>query len=198
MELTQRVFYNKSPVSFNFIQISMQTSRDTIITTEGSIRQQLLNKHEKLIQRKKINSMVIHLSRAEVKFFQCRKIFNEELSKMQENHHILVKNQGMPTVLTNLIEQRFKNITDKCRDTYNYRINYYLRGPYGDSDDVMKNEKNQNMKTTGFSPSVIIDTAYLLTDTRQRTIECETGELDLDCASETLPSLFSRRALLLR
>jgi hypothetical protein len=170
MELSQRVFYNKPPVSFNSIQIAMSTSLDTTTstTTDGNIRQRLLDKHEKLIQRKTIDLMAIHISRAEVKFFQRRKIFNEELSKMQENHRNLVKNQGMPTVLTNLIQQRFKNITDKCRDMYNYRINYYLRSPYGDLNDVMKNEKNQNMKTTGFSPSVIIDTAYLLTDKQKQ------------------------------
>jgi hypothetical protein len=122
----------------------MPTSLDTTATTtttDGSIRQQLLNKHEKLIRRKKIDLMAIHISRAEAKFFQCRKIFNDELSKMRQNHRNLVKNQGMATVLTNLIEQRFKNITDKCRDMYNYRINYYLRSPYGDLDDVMKSEK---------------------------------------------------------
>jgi hypothetical protein len=145
----------------------MPTSLDTTTTTtttDGSIRQQLLNKHEKLIRRKKIDLMAIHISRAEAKFFQCRKIFNDELPKMRQNHRNLVKNQAMPTVLTNLIEQRFKNITDKCRDMYNYRINYYLRSPYGDLDDVMKSEKKQNMKIIGFSPSVIIDTTYQLTD----------------------------------
>ena len=97
----------------------MPTSLDTTTTTtttDGSIRQQLLNKHEKLIRRKKIDLMAIHISRAEAKFFRCRRIFNEELLKMHQNHRNLVKNQGMPTVLTNLIEQRFKNITDKCRD----------------------------------------------------------------------------------
>jgi hypothetical protein len=142
----------------------MSTSSDTIATTDNNIQQQLLYKQEKLIQRKKIDLMAIHITRAEVKFYQCQKIFNHQLSKMKQNHRNLVKNQGMTTTLTNLIEKRFINITNKLLDTYNYRTIYYIQNSYDNLDDVKQNTNEQNMKTTRFSSRMIIDATHQLTD----------------------------------
>jgi hypothetical protein len=163
--MKQRVFFNKPPVSFNSIQSSISTSADNAATTANDNTQQhLLDQNYRIIQRKKIDSMAIHIGRAEVKFNQSHKIFHDELSKMWQNHRNLVKNQGMPTVLTNLIQQRLTNITDKLRDLYGFRTDYYLRSSYGDAENVTKTDKDQNMNKIGFVPRLIIDTPYSLTD----------------------------------
>ncbi|CAF4567441.1 unnamed protein product [Rotaria sp. Silwood2] len=83
---------------------------------------------------------------------------------MWQNHRNLVKNQGMATSLIKLIEQRLNNITNRWRDVFNYRIDYFLRNSYGELRHVDTNEKEQTMKIVGFSGSLIIDTAYRFTN----------------------------------
>ena len=156
--------YNKPPNSYDSI-ISM---------TNVSSDQQVLHKHEKLIQQKKLDRMAIHIFKGEQKFYQCEKKFNDELSTMWQNHRNLVKDKEMPIALTNLIQQRFTNITDQWRDEHNFRIDYYLENPYGDWDTIENNNKKntikqnatneQRIKSIGFQPSMIIDTKHSFND----------------------------------
>jgi len=151
MELKQRVFYNKPPTALNSIPISIPAS------TDENIQQQLLNQHEKLIQQKKIDIMALLLFRAETKLVEYQTLFNNEWSKMKENHRNLVKDKGMSTTLTNLIDKRLTNITDRWRDIYNYKLNFYLRNSYGDLENKINH--GQNKKPIGFvSSSILMDT----------------------------------------
>ena len=128
IELKMRVFFDKPPVSF-----------DTI-------------------ERKKMDTMVIQIARAEARFSQCQKVFHVEWKKMWENHRNLVSNKGMSTSLHHLIERRLKNITDKLRDIYSYRINYYLRCAYADEKP-----------TSGFtSTRMAMHTTFRFNDRQQR------------------------------
>ncbi|CAF5200620.1 unnamed protein product [Rotaria magnacalcarata] len=63
----------------------------------------------------------------------------------------------MTTTLTNLIENRLKNITDRWRDIYNYRINNYIRNSYDNLDSINTNENGQKSSNSGFSSFLIID-----------------------------------------
>ncbi|CAF4725149.1 unnamed protein product, partial [Rotaria socialis] len=64
--------------------------------------------------------MTVKIAEAETKFYHSRKRFDHELATMWKNHRGLMKTQGMTTTLTNLIENRLKNITDRWRDIDNY------------------------------------------------------------------------------
>ncbi|CAF5049540.1 unnamed protein product, partial [Rotaria magnacalcarata] len=86
--------------------------------------------------------------------------FDHELATMWKNHRDLVKNQGMTTTLTNLIENRLKNITDRWRDIYNYRINNYIRNSYDNLDSINTNENGQKPNNSGFSSFLIIDAIH--------------------------------------
>ena len=66
--------------------------------------------------------MAVHIEKLEQKLHQCQRFFDDELSKMWQNHRNLVQKKGMPTTLSNLIEQRFTNITDRWRDIYLFRL----------------------------------------------------------------------------
>jgi len=162
--LKQRVFYNKPPIAFESIQIAVPTSAAAATTTTRTDTIQ-----KQLIRQKKLDSMAIQLAKAEMKFYQADKLFNAEYTKMQENHRNLVKNKGMPTRFSNLIEQRFTNITDKFRDIQKYKINYYLRSSYGTVEMMNKKKKKPDetepkTKTMGFLPHLIMDTTHPLHD----------------------------------
>ncbi|CAF5163541.1 unnamed protein product, partial [Rotaria magnacalcarata] len=124
----------------------------------------LLNKHEKLIQRKKLDFVAIKIIAAEMKFYQCLREFDHELAAMWKNHRELVKNKGMSTTLTDLIEKRFTGITDRWRDVYNYRLNCYFRNFYSDFEPTNTNADGDKMKRIGFSSSIIIDAIHQLSD----------------------------------
>ncbi|CAF1675857.1 unnamed protein product, partial [Rotaria magnacalcarata] len=79
---------------------------------------------------------------------------------MWNNHRDLVKNQGMTTTLTNLIENHLKNITDRWREIYNYRINNYIRNSYDNLDSINTNENGQKSNNIGFSSFLIIDAIH--------------------------------------
>ncbi|CAF1148545.1 unnamed protein product [Rotaria sordida] len=46
----------------------------------------------------------------------------------------------MTTTLINLLEQRLNNITNRWRDVYNYKIDYFLRNSYDELDHININE----------------------------------------------------------
>ncbi|CAF1023286.1 unnamed protein product [Rotaria magnacalcarata] len=149
LELKYRVFYNKPPDSFD--------SSGTLMPTLNHDDQRLFDKHEKAIQRKKLDLMTVKIAEAETKFYHSLKRFDHELATMWKNHRDLVKNQGMTTTLTNLIENRLKNITDRWRDIYNYRFNNYIRNSYDNLDSINTKEIDQKSSNSGFSSFLIID-----------------------------------------
>ncbi|CAF2151217.1 unnamed protein product [Rotaria magnacalcarata] len=153
-ELKYRIFYNRPLLSLDSIENSKTTANNTSTTTttinsETSQQQSWLNTYEKQIERKKMNLMAMYIAKAESQFYQCQKIFDDELSRMWQNHRNLVKNQGMTTTLIHLIERRLALITEKFRQIYNYRFDYYLQ-----------NDQQQQQQRIGFSTSLIIDTTH--------------------------------------
>ena len=158
LEMKYRIFYNKPHSSLDAIETSMPKLDD------DDRKLKLLNKHEKLIQRKKLDFMAIKIIAAETKFYQCLRVFDSELAAMWKNHRELVKDRGMSTTLTNLIEKRFTGIAARWRDVYNYRLNYYFRNVCGDSEHINTNEVQHNSKRLGFSSSLIIDATHQFTE----------------------------------
>ncbi|CAF5177371.1 unnamed protein product, partial [Rotaria magnacalcarata] len=152
LELKYRVFYNKPPDSFD--------SSGTLMPTLNHDDQRLFDKHEKAIQGRKLDLMTVKIAEAETKFYHSLKRFDHELATMWKNHRDLVKNQGMTTTLTNLIENRLKNITDRWRDIYNYRMNNYIRNSYVNLDSINTKEIDQKSNNSGFSSFLIIDAIH--------------------------------------
>ncbi|CAF4750972.1 unnamed protein product, partial [Rotaria magnacalcarata] len=158
LEMKYRVFYNKPHSSLDAIETTMP------ILNDDDRKLKLLNKHEKLIQRKKLDFVAIKIIGAEIKFYQCLRAFDHELAAMWKNHRELVKNKGMSTTLTDLIEKRFTGIADRWRDVYNYRLNCYFRNFYSDFEPTNTNADGDKMKRIGFSSSLIIDAIHQLSD----------------------------------
>ncbi|CAF1316459.1 unnamed protein product [Adineta steineri] len=132
LELKEQVFYNKTLLLFN-------------------------DSYEKLIQQKKLDLMIIKITEAEAKFYQNQQVFNNHMSTMWRNHRHLVRNQGMTTTLTNIIDKTLNKITDQWRGIYNYRIDYYLRNSYDTTHE-------KHIQKFAFSSFVIMDKNYKFTD----------------------------------
>ncbi|CAM4812171.1 unnamed protein product, partial [Rotaria magnacalcarata] len=109
LELKYRVFYSRPLPSLDSIQVSIPKLDD-------NNDQRSIDKYEKIIHRNKLDVMTIKILEAETKFYQCSKRFDDELSTMWRNHRELVKNKGMPTQLTDIINQRLTIMSDRWRD----------------------------------------------------------------------------------
>ncbi|CAF2084607.1 unnamed protein product [Rotaria magnacalcarata] len=156
VELKYRAFYDKPLPSLDTIQVS-------IPKVDNNNDQRSMDKYEKIIHRNKLDAMAIQILGAEMKFYQCSKAFDDELSTMWKNHRKLVKNKGMPTRLTDIIDQRLKILSDRWRDISIYRIQSFSRPTYyNDIDPITTNETKPMIERIGFSSSLIIDTSHQL------------------------------------
>ena len=132
------------------------------MTASSTVHKLLLeDKHEKIYQREKLDSLVPHVIQAEIRYHQADDKFNIEYTTMLNNHRNLVRNKGMTTALSSLLEQRLSNITDRLRDIHYYRINFLLRSSYGDLENMYKQaEPNQPVNNNIFLSNVISDTMH--------------------------------------
>ncbi|CAF3104674.1 unnamed protein product [Rotaria sp. Silwood2] len=163
LELKQGIFFNKSHISFDSVQVSMPTANNTTIQN-SKVQQQLLNKYEKRIRCKKLDLLAIHVPEAEQTYYRFQNLFDDELAYMWKNHRNMVQNKGMTTTLINLLEQRLNDITSRWKDIYNYRIDYFLRNSYDELDYTDKNAIEQTMKIIPLSSSLIIATTHQFND----------------------------------
>ncbi|CAF1666695.1 unnamed protein product, partial [Adineta ricciae] len=165
IELKQRVFYYKFPSGLKDIGASPSLLTDSTTAYSTAHHKLLLeDKHEKIYQREKLDSLVPHVIRAEIRYHQADDKFNVEYTTMLNNHRNLVRNKGMTTALSSLLEQRLSNITDRLRDIHYYRINFLLRSSYGDLENTYKQtEPNQQANSNTFLSNVISDTMHGLT-----------------------------------
>ncbi|UJR34546.1 hypothetical protein I4U23_027323 [Adineta vaga] len=164
IELKQRVFYQKLPAFVKDIELSPSPSTISAATTTTSnmVHNQIFNNmHERMIQQKKLDLLAAYIAKAEIKYYQADSNFNSEYTKMLNNHRNLVRNKGMTSALSDLLEKRLTNITDRLRDIHCYRINYFLRSSYSDLENIYKQiEPQENTNINVFFSNVISDTIH--------------------------------------
>ncbi|UJR18826.1 hypothetical protein I4U23_021954 [Adineta vaga] len=138
IELKQRVFYHKLPAFINNIELALPLTTDST-TSSNTVQKFLLdNKHEKTLQQMKLDSFASYLAKAELKYYHAENKFNFEYEEMLNNHRNLVRNKGMTTSLSNLLELRLDNIADRLREIHYYRVNYFLRSSYDNLKNISK------------------------------------------------------------
>ena len=131
-------------------------------TSTVQTRHQILNRNELLSSQQRLDLMATYINEAESIYYQKQSIFDGKLSQMWKNHRQLVRNQGMTTALINLMQQRLDNITNRWRDLYHYRVDYYLRNAYDDTLTVTdtSDHPQQSKDTDGFLSNIIISTKH--------------------------------------
>ncbi|CAF4438602.1 unnamed protein product [Rotaria socialis] len=192
LELKYRVFYNRPHSSLDAIETTMP------ILNDDDRKLKLLNKHEKLIQRKKLDFVAIKIIAAEMKFYQCLREFDHELAAIWKTHRELVKNKGMSTTLTNLIEKRLTGITDRWRDVYNYRLNFYFRNFHGDFERTNTNADGDKMKRIGFSLSLMIDAIHRFSDKELQLLNrgptyVPTGQISISSSGQSNDDIIKKK-----
>ncbi|CAF2806208.1 unnamed protein product [Rotaria sp. Silwood2] len=158
MELKQGVFFNKSSVSFDSIQNSTTSLND-----EKNLKK-FFNKFEYQLRCKKLDLIALHLLQAEITYYRFQAEFDYELSSMWKNHRNFVKDHGMTISFISLLEQRLENITNRWRDIYNYRVDYFLQNAYDELNHMNKNEITEYVRIMTPSSSIFIDIEHPFND----------------------------------
>ncbi|CAF5080391.1 unnamed protein product [Rotaria sp. Silwood1] len=143
--------------------MSTSTFSDTNLNQQGK-QQKFINQNEYQLRCKKLDLIALHLPQAEVTYYRLQAQFDSELSLMRKNHRNFVKDRGMITSLISLLEKRLTNITNRWRDIYNYRIDYFLQNAYDELDHMNQDEITQYVKIMPSSSSIIIDVQHPFND----------------------------------
>ena len=117
-ELKQRIFYNK---------VFTSTSSNNTTTVAQHREQSLYYKN--------LDFLADQIRKQEDEYHMYQSQFNSDLAKMWENNRNPAKKQDMRMALIYLIEQRLDSIYHQWKDTYNFRINYYLRNSYDNTNE---------------------------------------------------------------
>ncbi|CAF4547497.1 unnamed protein product, partial [Rotaria magnacalcarata] len=104
----------------------------------------------------------------------------------------------MSTTLTNLIEKRLTGITDRWRDVYNYRLNFYFRNFYGDFEHTNTNADGDKMKRIGFSLSLIIDAIHRFSDKELQLLNrgptyVPTGQISISSSGQSIDDIIKKK-----
>ena len=151
IELKQRILCNKPTALMTSISMSMPASTiDSMI--DKRFHQRLIDQHEKELQEKMTDFIAASITEAETKIHACRKLFNQEILAVPVTDGD--ENERLTGNLIDLIYRRFDIIKKKLDYITSFRVDYFVRSRYGDLQDAI------NETTTGFSPTMIIDTSF--------------------------------------
>ena len=108
--------------------------------------------------QRRLDSVLPIIRRKEQVWQQAMQQFDREWQQMFDHHHrqkcLLNKSKVMSSRLLMLLERQLSLITDRLRDIYQYRMNYYLRRSYVDNG-----EENSYAKVQ-YGPSLLVDVEH--------------------------------------
>ena len=126
--------------------------------SEESVRRRYLHRYENLIQQTNTDLMAIYFVALEANLDQYRTTLAQEHGQMWQYHRQHVVNKEMTSRLITLIDQRIKNMQEKCKVKCDFLVNYHLRTSFGQLEAIRKGRSIQSPRI-GFSSNVIIDSS---------------------------------------
>ncbi|CAF4772188.1 unnamed protein product [Rotaria sp. Silwood1] len=125
--MKQRIVYNHLPKSFESLRIPAPISLETV--TDRTIRQNLLDRCEKILQRAKSDMMMVYTTTAEAKLDQLDKKFDSEMTRMKQNQRSRVSHQILTETMLEILERRFKYINEHLMRLYKLKLRFFVRAP---------------------------------------------------------------------
>lgn len=111
--------------------------------------------HDRWHSQRRLDQVLPIIRRKEQIWQQALKQFDREWHDMFDHHHrhkcLFNKSKVMSSRLLMLLERQLSLMTDQLRDIYQYRMNYYLRRSYVETDEETSYAKVQ------YGPSLFVD-----------------------------------------
>ena len=89
---------------------------------DESIRRKLHQEYMKITQQAKEEMLQLYISTAQAQMDRYRKQFNSKLKQFWLEQHSLPKDQKLTAAMINLIEQRWKNMSESVKCVYKYKL----------------------------------------------------------------------------
>ena len=162
VEYRQRLLCNRPPASYDYLQIALPSSKDTV------------QRYEQLIQQTKTRLMAVYLTGIEARIDQYQTRLREQTKQMWQQHRQHVPDREMSPVLVDVIDKRASVTKKKLAVTNEFTIDYHIRSRYGREENIHKG-KERNLKRIGFFSSLIldprVDTKHLLGEEQRQLLQ---------------------------
>ena len=123
----QRIVHNQLPNTLDPLQVPPPTTLHSI--QDEHIRQRLMDRHQKIIERTKSDMMLIQIAGEEAKLNEYRTNFDTEIAQMNELQRSGPPHKKLTRTMSNLLERRFKNIDDRLAHLHNLKIRFFVKAP---------------------------------------------------------------------
>ncbi|CAF3153786.1 unnamed protein product [Rotaria socialis] len=118
--LKQLLRQKELPKSLDTIQIVFPVYIQAI--DDPRIRQEYLNRHEQIMETYKSEMMILLVYIAEIFMLEIQQLFDDEMAKLWQEQHCLPIKKRFNSIVLNLMEQRFANITKKVQCISQYKL----------------------------------------------------------------------------
>ena len=149
-EFRERLLCDQPPVSFDVVEVSLPSSVATL--TDIAVRQSLLDRHHALIQETKTTLAALQLCFLQARLDQCQLRVTDDTARMWEHHREKLPGMHMSTTLTQLIDARVRNLTQKSKVACDLTIRRDIRSPY----ERMEHDQGRRRRI-GFRSALLID-----------------------------------------
>jgi len=118
-------YYNASCQSFECSPIYQLTLIDSIQNPD--IRQQFIERYKETSERARNAILNLYMKAAEEQRDEYRKKFDANMKKMWSDRHSSSVNEKIPLIMINLIEQRYKKISERIQCIYKFKTVQSIR-----------------------------------------------------------------------
>ncbi|CAF4890970.1 unnamed protein product, partial [Rotaria socialis] len=132
-ELTEQEFhlvqqqishYNSSCQSFESSTICKSILLDSI--QDSNIRQQLLDQYQDIAQQSKMSMLTLFKESAKIQMDESKNKFEMAMKQTWHDRHLSSDNDKIPLAMINLIEQRYKKISERIQCVYKFKAETIL------------------------------------------------------------------------
>ncbi|CAF2139725.1 unnamed protein product [Rotaria magnacalcarata] len=154
-ELTEQEFhllqqqidrYNSSCQSFESSTICKSILLDSI--QDSNIRQQLLGQYQDIAQQSKMNMLTLFKESAKIQMDESKNKFEMAMKQTWYDRHLSSENDKIPLAIINLIEQRYKKISERIQCVYKFKTETILSIPISLLDKIYVIVSTMNVNNT--------------------------------------------------
>jgi hypothetical protein len=123
----QRIMHNQLPNTLDALQVAPPSTLNTI--QDEHIRQRLMDRYQKLMERTKSDMMIIHIAAEEAKENEHRTNFDLKMSQMNELQRSGPPHKKLIRTMLDVLDRRFRNINDRLEQLYKLKIRFFVKAP---------------------------------------------------------------------
>ena len=125
--LKQRVLHNQLPQPFQTIQLPVPPGLKTI--RNENHRQRLTDRYDKLLQRTKSETIMVHLEIAEIKLQEIQETFDAQMNRIKHGQGSLPVHVRFTPKMIDVVKRRFQLYEKRLSHSYESKLHFFVSAP---------------------------------------------------------------------